>query len=231
MLSACVTLDSRTIEQFVIVLKRNPLGTLPLFFSFYIVAIVLLFPGMVLQVIAGALYGLWIGLFVAWIATSAGQAFAFLLGRYLFRSTVSGFLTKRVPNFAVVENALAQEGWKLVCLLRISPIIPYNVLNYVLAVTSIGFWTFTIASAVSILPYTVGYVYLGSVSSDIFAVLRGEAKVDPGIQLICTVVSAVFIVATGVWLAARSRQTINSWLETSQANPPTMSTSVVGSSV
>ena len=52
---------------------------------------------------------------------------AFLLGRYLLHDAVAGALLRRVPNFAAIDRGVAREGWKLVLLLRLSPLVPYNV--------------------------------------------------------------------------------------------------------
>ena len=46
-----------------------------------------------------------------------------------------GYLNSRFPKWAAVDAALSSEGWKLVTLLRLSPVVPWNVLNYALSVT------------------------------------------------------------------------------------------------
>ena len=55
--------------------------------------------------------------------------------RYLLRSVVMGYLNSRFPKWAAVDAALSSEGWKLVTLLRLSPVVPWNVLNYAVSVT------------------------------------------------------------------------------------------------
>ena len=132
------------------------------FLAVYSLSVVLLFPCMVMQLISGALYGFWMGFMVSWIATSLGQALAFLLGRYLFRPTVKSYLHNTWPTFPTIDAAIKREGWKIVCLLRLSPVLPYNVLNYALAITPVSAWVFTVASAVATLPWTALYVYLGT---------------------------------------------------------------------
>ncbi|KAG2438514.1 hypothetical protein HXX76_005065 [Chlamydomonas incerta] len=156
-------------------IKENPLGSLHLFVLFHIFAVVLLFPVMLLQAITGALYGLYAGLVVSWLASVVGQALAFLLGRYLFRASVKSYLLQRVPNFPQIEAAIKKEGWKLMCLLRLSPILPYNILNYAAALTPISFLAYTLSSAVAIIPWTCLYVYLGTLSTHVLAELaRGK---------------------------------------------------------
>ncbi|GFR42230.1 hypothetical protein Agub_g3123 [Astrephomene gubernaculifera] len=166
---------SGELEHFVLKIQANPLGSLHLFLLFHIVAVVLLFPAMVLQAITGALYGLYAGLLVSWLASSVGQALAFLLGRYLFRASVKAYMLQRVPNFPQIEAAIKKEGWKLMCLLRLSPILPYNILNYAAALTPISFISYSLSSAAAIIPWTCLYVYLGTLSTSVVAELaRGK---------------------------------------------------------
>lgn len=168
------------LAAFVLRIQENPVGSLHLFIAFHILAVVLLFPAMLLQAITGALYGLYVGLALSWFASSVGQALAFLLGRYLFRASVKAYLLQRVPNFPQIEMAIKKEGWKLMCLLRLSPILPYNILNYAAALTPISFLAYTLSSALAIIPWTVLYVYLGTLSTSVVAELaRGKFVTQP----------------------------------------------------
>jgi uncharacterized membrane protein YdjX (TVP38/TMEM64 family) len=104
-------------------LKADPTGSFYIFLACFVAGIVLMLPGMVLSVGAGAVYGFALGCVITWLATVMGQTLAFLLGRYLLRDFVVGTLLKRVPNFGVIEEAMSREGWKLVVLLRLSPLV------------------------------------------------------------------------------------------------------------
>ncbi|GLC44991.1 hypothetical protein PLESTB_001745900 [Pleodorina starrii] len=171
-------LHSGELAHFVLKIQANPLGSLHVFVLFHVAAVVLLFPAMLLQAITGALYGLYAGLLVSWFASSVGQALAFLLGRYLFRASVKSYLVTRVPNFPQIEAAIKKEGWKLMCLLRLSPILPYNILNYAAALTPISFLAYSLSSAAAIIPWTCLYVYLGTLSTSVVAELA-RGKVVP----------------------------------------------------
>lgn len=61
------------------------------------------------------------------------------------------------------------------CLLRLSPVLPYNVLNYALAITPVPFWVFTLGSAVAALPWTALYVYLGTASTNLVDLAQARA--------------------------------------------------------
>lgn len=104
--------------------------------------------------------GVCLGTFAVFVGASAGALVAFLLGRYLFRDSVSG-LSKKYRIFEALDVALAEKGFRIMLLLRLSPIIPFNFLNYIAGVTSITFWSYCWANF-GILPGTILYVFLGA---------------------------------------------------------------------
>eukprot|EP00798_Chlamydomonas_sp_ICE-L_P010152 gene10152-8055_t len=143
-------IDTRQwLQTFLLQVEVDRWGSLQKFVSVYTAAVVLLFPCMILQVVSGALYGFWYGFLVSWVATSVGQSLAFVLGRYLFRALVKNYLRQTWPTFPVIDAAIKQSGWKLTCLLRLSPVLPYNILNYALALTPVSFWVYTGASSLA----------------------------------------------------------------------------------
>ena len=81
--------------------------------------------------------------------------------------------TRHVRVWQGIEIAIEEEGWKIVGLLRLAPLIPYNILNYALGLTAVKFWAYFFASAVGILPGTLLYVSLGSVAGDITKITSG----------------------------------------------------------
>lgn len=91
---------------------------------------------------------------------TAGAALAFLVSRHLLQDRVRTLVQRR-PSLAVVDRAVTQEGWRIVGLLRLSPLVPFNLQNYFFGVTRIGFWPYVAATAVGIAPGAVLYVYLG----------------------------------------------------------------------
>jgi membrane protein DedA with SNARE-associated domain len=82
----------------------------------------------------------WKGLLAVWIGGAIGQAFAFLLARYLLRDWVEATLRGKWKRWEVIDRAISHDGWKLVLIMRMSPIIPYNLLNIAMATTSMPFW-------------------------------------------------------------------------------------------
>ena len=79
--------------------------------------------------------GIYVGGALAWLGTSIGQTLAFIAGRYLLRDMVLDHVTQRYPKWPVIDQAISKEGWELVTLLRLSPLIPWALLNYALSIT------------------------------------------------------------------------------------------------
>lgn len=132
-----------------------------LFFAvFYAAATVLLVPGSLLTLAAGFVFGLGWGLLVALTGAAAGASLAFLSARYLLRATIEKLVKKR-RKLAAVDRAVADEGWKAVLLLRLSPLVPFNLQNYLFGLTAVAFWPYLAATLAGILPGAVLYSYLG----------------------------------------------------------------------
>jgi uncharacterized membrane protein YdjX (TVP38/TMEM64 family) len=128
----------------------------------YALAAVAFIPGSVLTIAAGAIFGLGAGTLYALAGAWLGSSAAFLVARYLARGLVEQRIA-RSPRFAAVSDAVAANGRKIVFLLRLSPVVPFNVLNYALGVTRVRFVDYLIAS-VGMIPGTVLYVYYGTVA-------------------------------------------------------------------
>ncbi len=129
----------------------------------YIVSTALGLPGSILTLAAGFAYGPVWGLVIASPASVAGATCAFLLGRTLLHD----WAVRRVgqsKRLEAIDAAVARQGFTLVFLLRLSPVFPFNVLNYALSLTRVRLSTYVAASFLGMLPGTAMYVYLGSLA-------------------------------------------------------------------
>lgn len=142
----------------------GPLGQAA-FVGLYVLATVAFLPGSVLTLGAGAAFGLWKGFVLVSIGSTLGASAAFLVGRYLFRDWVSRKLEK-VPAFAAIAGAVGTEGWKVVLLTRLSPVLPFNLFNYAYGLTTAGFGEYALASWIGMIPGTFLYVYLGAAAGE-----------------------------------------------------------------
>lgn len=139
----------------------------------YVVATVAFIPGSVLTLAAGAIFGLLWGTVYVLLGASLGACLAFLIARYLARGWVETKIEGK-PKFQAVDRAVAREGGKIVALLRLTPVMPFNLLNYALGLTKVGFWPYALA-CLAMLPGTFLYVYLGYVAKTA-AAGGGEAQ-------------------------------------------------------
>jgi uncharacterized membrane protein YdjX (TVP38/TMEM64 family) len=156
----------------------------------YALATVAFVPGSLLTLAAGALFGIVPGALYVLAGATLGSAAAFLIARHLARAWVER-RTATDPRFAAVDRAIGEEGRKIVLLLRLSPVFPYNLLNYALGLTRVRFRDYLVAS-LGMLPGILLYVYSGRVIGDL-ALLAAGAEVPRG---------AGYYVVLGVGLAA-----------------------------
>jgi uncharacterized membrane protein YdjX (TVP38/TMEM64 family) len=141
------------------------------FVAGYALATVAFIPGSLLTVAAGALFGLGKGTALTFVAATLGASLAFLVARYLARGPVERRLSGN-EAFAAIDRAIGAEGLKIVLLLRLSPVFPFNLLNYALGLTRVRFSDYVIAS-VGMLPGTLLYVYYGKVAGDVARLVDG----------------------------------------------------------
>lgn len=134
-----------------------------IFFAAYVVSTVALLPGSILTLAAGFAFGPVWGLAIASPASVAGATCAFLLGRTLLRDWAAARVGES-PRLRAVDAAVGREGFKIVLLLRLSPLLPFNVLNYALSLSKVPVGTYVLASFLGMLPATALYVYLGSLA-------------------------------------------------------------------
>jgi uncharacterized membrane protein YdjX (TVP38/TMEM64 family) len=142
------------------------------FVIFYVAACVLFIPGSLLTLGAGVLFGVAEGSVLVSIASTAGATCAFLIGRYFARDWIASKLAAR-PAFRPIDEAVAREGWKIVGLTRLSPVFPFNLLNYAFGLTRVRLRDYVLASWVGMMPGTVLYVYVGSLAGSLASVGQG----------------------------------------------------------
>lgn len=139
--------------------------------ALYAIAVPLLVPGSLLTLTAGALFGLWPGVLVVFSGALVGSSLAFFSGRYVARPWVARW-AERHPRFGAIDRAVQAEGARIVFLLRLTPLVPFTILNYLLGLTRLRWRDLLIASP-GMLPGTFLYVYYGHVIGDATAVAAG----------------------------------------------------------
>jgi uncharacterized membrane protein YdjX (TVP38/TMEM64 family) len=186
--------------------------------AFYIPASVFLIPGSLVTLAAGALFGLGPGLVAISLGSTAGACAAFLIGRGLARPWVE----KKVagsPKFQAVDQAIAAQGFKIVLLLRLSPVFPFTLLNYFLALTRVRFRDYFLASWLGMFPGTVMYVYLGSTLANLAEVFSKDRPADVSQQVFFFVGLAVTVVAT-IYITRVARRALDQAIADARPKQP-----------
>lgn len=132
-----------------------------IFIAAYAVATLALIPASALTLAAGFIYGAVTGTAIVSAASTLGATLAFLVSRYLARPFVTQKL-QGFPKLAAIQSKVSEDGAKVVFLLRLSPLVPFTLLNYALGVTEVPLASYIGTSWAGMLPGTVAYVYLGS---------------------------------------------------------------------
>lgn len=148
------------------------------FILIYILACVFMIPGSILTLGAGVVFGVVKGTAIVSAASTLGATAAFLTGRYLARARVAHLIEGNV-RFRAIDRAVEREGWKIVGLTRLSPIFPFNLLNYVYGITGVSLRDYFFASWIGMLPATVMYVYLGSLAGSLATLGRQSGERTP----------------------------------------------------
>jgi len=152
-----------------------------IFIAVYAVSTVLLAPGSILTIGAGFAFGLWKGFLAVSAGATLGAALAFLVARFIARAKVEA-IAQRNEKFRQIDNAIGKQGAKLIFLLRLSPVIPFNLSNYFYGLTAVKFWAYVLASWIGMMPGTLLYVYIGTAGKAAVTAAAGGEAVKHGWQ-------------------------------------------------
>lgn len=154
----------------------GPLGPL-VFIAGYAAAVVAFVPGSILTLAAGAVFGIGAGVVYVFVAALLGSSLAFLVSRYVARGAIEQRLAGSA-RFAAIDRAVGSNGLQIVFLLRLTPFVPFTLLNYALGLTRVRLRDY-VAGGIGMLPGTLLYVYYGKVAGDV-AALAGGAAIERG---------------------------------------------------
>ncbi|WP_371417476.1 TVP38/TMEM64 family protein [Anabaena sp. UHCC 0187] len=161
------------------------------FIGIYIIATLAFLPASLLTLGAGVMFGVIWGSLYVFIGATLGATAAFLVGRYLAKGWVKEKISS-YKKFATIDKAVSKEGLKIVLLIRLSPLFPFNLLNYALGITSVSFSDYFIGS-VGMIPGTIMYVYLGSLAGDIALI---GSKNQPENIILHWIIQIIGLIAT-----------------------------------
>lgn len=167
------------------------------FIAIYNIATVLLIPGSLLTLGGGVLFGIWWGSFYVIIAATIGATIAFGIGRNFARDWVNRQIS-RYPKFEAIDRAVAKEGFKIVALTRLSPLLPFNLLNYAFGITKVSMKDYVLGS-IGMIPGTILYVYIGSLVGNLALLGSKGPTLDPQTETIQWATKVIgFVITIGV---------------------------------
>ena len=184
-----------------------------IFIGVYAIATVLLAPGSILTIGAGFAFGLWKGFLAVSAGATLGASLAFLVARFIARDKVEA-IAKRNEKFRNIDNAIGKQGAKLVFLLRLSPVIPFNLSNYFYGLTGVKFWPYVLASWIGMMPGTFLYVYIGTAGKAAVSAAAGGEAMKHGWQYWTVMgVGLVATIAVTIWVTKIARNALKAETE------------------
>jgi uncharacterized membrane protein YdjX (TVP38/TMEM64 family) len=176
------------------------------FIALYIIATVAFLPGSIITLGAGVVFGVVLGSVYVFIGATLGATAAFLVGRYLAR----GWVSKKIAGndkFKAIDEAVGKEGFKIVLLTRLSPIFPFNLLNYAFGVTGVSLKDYFLGS-VGMIPGTIMYVYIGSLAGSLARIGTEGQATNPTVQWAIRIIGFIATVVVTVSVTRIARKAL-----------------------
>ncbi|MGK7933583.1 MAG: TVP38/TMEM64 family protein [Microcystaceae cyanobacterium] len=177
------------------------------FICLYVLATVAFLPGSILTLGAGVIFGVIWGSIYVFIGATLGATAAFLVGRYLARN----WIAKKIEGntkFSAIDKAVATEGFKIVLLTRLSPVFPFNLLNYSFGITGVSLRDYVLGS-IGMIPGTIMYVYIGSLAGNLALIGTGTQPDNPILQWTIRIVGFLATLAVTVYVTRLARKALN----------------------
>lgn len=177
------------------------------FMLIYVIATVAFLPGSILTLGAGVVFGIFWGSIYVFIGATIGATLAFLVGRYIARGWVASKIEGN-QKFRAIDEAVGREGLKIVLLTRLSPVFPFNLLNYAYGVTRVTLKDYVIAS-VGMFPGTIMYVYIGSLAGNLATIGTQSTSVNPVAQWSIRIIGFLATVAVTVYITKIAKKALD----------------------
>jgi uncharacterized membrane protein YdjX (TVP38/TMEM64 family) len=189
-----------------------------LFILLDIVIVIFLFPGVLITMGAGFLFGVVMGSIYIIIATTIGALIAFIFARYLLTERTANYLRTK-PRLKFFDQLLATEGWKLVLVTRLIPFFPFKLSNYLFGLTRFTLEDFFIGTFFGIWPITIFNVYVGSLTADFSTLGTRAAKTN--LEWTFYIAGFVMTIIAVIYVGHRARRALNKYIPNSEQQTTT----------
>jgi uncharacterized membrane protein YdjX (TVP38/TMEM64 family) len=177
------------------------------FIVLYILATVAFLPGSILTLGAGVVFGVFFGTVYVFIGATLGAIAAFLVGRYLARDWIAQKIEGN-QKFKAIDQAVGQEGFKIVLLTRLSPIFPFFLLNYAYGITGVSLKDYAIAS-VGMIPGTITFVYIGSLAGNLATLGTQTPTINPALEWTIRIIGFMATIAVTIYVTKLARRALD----------------------
>jgi len=161
------------------------------FAGIWIVACILLLPGLPIAIVGGLIFGAVWGTVWSTVGANIGAAAAFLIGRYAARDMVEGWVNKN-PTLRKIDDGVKKQGWRMLMITRLVPIFPFNIQNYVYGLTDISFRTYLLVTLPCMIPGTIAFNFAAGSAREV--ILSGGQPEAIKRTLVYLGIAAVFFV-------------------------------------
>lgn len=185
--------------------RLGPIGAIA-YIALYIIATIAFLPGSIVTLGAGVVYGVGWGSLFVFIGATLGATAAFLIGRYLARNWVYQKIAGN-EKFKAIDEAVGKEGFKIVLLTRLSPVFPFNLLNYAFGVTGVSLKDYLLGF-VGMIPGTIMYVYLGSLAGNCALIGTENQPKDLAVQWTLRIIGFIATVAVTLFVTRIARKAL-----------------------
>lgn len=168
------------------ILSFGPTGFLVLLLIYSLKPVLMFFPVVPLTILAGNLYGFYGGLLLTTLGLFFSGSFAFYISRNLGEGFVKKILKKK---FLKIEKSMKEHGFKIMFMMRISTVFPYDPLSYAAGVTNISYSDFILGSLLGTIPEMIIYLYLGHHAERYFS----RKIIFPAVIFIILAIAAPFL--------------------------------------
>lgn len=173
----------------------------------FIVAGLLLVPASWMTILAGAIFGIGLGFAVSSIAAAIAAGIAFLLSRSFLRHRIANRLQPRA-HYRALDRTVAQHGWKILALMRLSPAIPYGLENYAFGLTAMRFRTYLLTTWMAMLPTSLVYASVGWAGGEGLAMATGEGRGRTPLEIVLLAIGVLATVAVTVYVTVLTRRAL-----------------------
>ncbi|KAJ1558501.1 hypothetical protein HK096_011330 [Nowakowskiella sp. JEL0078] len=175
-----------------------------LFIFFFALSTSLLVPATPTSIAAGIVFRpLWFSILLVLVGLQIGLVITLMAGRTWLRPWIEA-KAKNDSRFIAIDRAVAKEGFKIVVLLRLSPIIPFGLNNYILSMTLIPFWSLMWSTLIGNIPGTILYCFMGSIIGS----LADDYEIDPRLKYLVTLFSFVFLTGSVVYITLVAKRAL-----------------------